>query len=247
MKIACLILSAGILALAGLSLPVWAQSQSQSPVAALGVVVKSQSGQIGNAAAPEGATVYSGDYLSTGDGGALLVRMGALSLELNSSSSAHIYRTPYGAILELNRGSVNYSTSGGHENLVIVANDVRVTPVLSIPDFGRVSIEDACNVSVFSQRGQADVQVGSESHTVEEGKAYRVRAENTISYRQYLSPDADNYHKYHEHRPCAAFDIVKGHPPIAAGQSRFLLVSAAVVGTAAGVGIWKAVESPARP
>jgi hypothetical protein len=191
--------------------------------------------------------VYSGDELSTGEGGSLLVRVGNLSLELQESSTAHIYRAPYGAILELNHGTVNYTTPGSRENLVIVASDVRITPVLSIPDFGRVSIEDACNVSVHSQRGQADVHVGSESHIVEEGKAYRVRAENAISYRKYLSPDEDDYHKYHDHRPCAPFQMVKGHAPIAAAQSHFLIVSAALVGTAGGIGVWRALESPDRP
>lgn len=247
MKIARLVISAGLLALACVSLPVFAQSQSPSATAALGMVVKSQSGKIGNAAAPEGATVFSGDYLSTDQGGSLLVRIGALALELQSSSAAHIYRTPYGAIVELNRGTVTYTTPGARENLVIVASDVRVTPVLSIPDFGRVTLDDPCNVTVYSQRGQANVQVGSESHTIEEGKAYRVRAENDVTYRKYLSPDENDYHDYHDHRPCAPVQMVKGHAPLAAGQSRFMIVAVAVVGTAAGIGVWKAMESPARP
>lgn len=56
--------------------------------------------------------------------------------------------------------------------------------------------------------------VGSESHLVEEGKAYRVRAESKISYGEYLSPDADNYHRYHEREPCAPVEMVKGHAAI---------------------------------
>lgn len=237
--------SVGLLALTMAASSSPAQSQAQN--AALGLVAKSQNGRIGNAAASEGATVYSGDYLTTDDKGSLLVRIGALSLELQSSSAVHIYRAPYGAVVELNRGAVGYSTPGGHENIVIVANDVRVTPVLSMPDFGRVSIEDACNVAVYSQDGQADVQAGSESHTVEEGKAYRVRAENEISYRKYVSPDENDYHDFHAHKPCAPVEMVRGHAPVAAGQSRFMIVSAALIGGATGVGIWKAYESPHRP
>jgi hypothetical protein len=105
-------------------------------------------------------------------------------LDLQSSSAVHIYRAPYGAIVELNRGSVVYTTPGGQQNLVIVASDVRVTPVLSEADFGRVTMDDPCNVTVYSQRGETNVQVGSENRTVEQGKAYRVRAENEISYRK---------------------------------------------------------------
>jgi len=214
---------------------------------ALGLVAQSVSAHLGNAAAAEGATVYSGDYLSTEDGGSLLVRVGALSLELQASSAAHIYRAPYGAVVELNHGTAIYTTPGGHENIVIVASDVRVTPELSLADLGRVSMDDPCNITVYSQRGQVNVQVGSESRQVEEGKAYRVHAINELSYREYLSPDASDYHKYHDHSPCAPLEMVKGKPPIAPGQSRFLYVAA---GVGTGLTVWgvvKAVESPTRP
>lgn len=168
-------------------------------------------------------------------------------LHLPSSSALHIYRAPYGAVLELNRGTVTYTTPGGKDNLVIVASDVRVTPDASLPDLGRVTINNPCEVSVYSQRGQANVKVGSESHLIEEGKAYRVRAENKISYREYMSPDANDYHRYHEHEPCAPLDMVRGHMPIAPATSHFLLVSGALMGAGAGVAVWKALESPDRP
>jgi len=168
-------------------------------------------------------------------------------LELQSSSSLHLYAAPYGAIAELNSGSVIYTTPGSTQNVVIVADDVRVTPVLSVATLGRVTLDDPCNMTAYSQRGQANVQSGSESHFVEEGKAYRVRAENEISYRKYLSPDANDYHDYHGHKPCAAMLMANNHAPIAAGQSRFLLVTGVVAGGLTGIGIWKALESPSRP
>jgi hypothetical protein len=222
-----------------------AQSAPQTP--ALGLIVKASGGEIGNAAASEGSSIFSGDYLSTTDNGSLLVRIGALSLELQSSTAAHIYRAPYGAIVELNQGTVIYTTPGDQQNLVIVASDVRVTPVLSSSDLGRVTMEDPCNITVYSQRGEVNVQVGSENRIVEQGKAYRVRAENKISYRKYLSPDAVDYHDYHDHNPCAPVEMVKGQAPIAAGQSRFLLVSAVLVGAGTGIAVWKAMESPDKP
>jgi hypothetical protein len=245
MKIARLLSVIALFVLACSSSPLGMYASPQTP--ALGLIAKSSGGQIGNAAASDGSSIYSGDYLSTQDNGSMLVRMGSLSLELQGSTGVHIYRTPYGAIAELNHGTVLYTTPGGQQNLVIVASDVRVTPVLSSSDFGRVSMDDPCNVTVYSQRGQANVQAGSENRMVEEGKAYRIRAEHEISYRQYVSPDADDYHDYHEHHPCAPLEMVKGHAPIAAGQSRFLLVTAALVGTATGIGVWKAMESPSRP
>ncbi len=225
--------------------PLQAQSSPQIPT--LGLVEKSTGGFIGNAPVTDGSSVYSGDYLSTQDKGSLLVRVGALSLELQPSSAAHIYRTPYGAIVELNRGAAVYRTPGTQENLVIVASDVRITPALSISDLGRVTIDGPCHITVYSQRGQTNVQVGSESRLVEDGKAYRVRAENEVSYRQYVSPDVADYHHYHDHRACAPAEMASGHAPMAAGQSRFLIVSSAVVGGATAIAVWDALESPDRP
>lgn len=234
-----------LLIFAALYSPLLAQSAPQNP--ALGLVAKSVGGLIDNSAANEGSSVYSGDYLSAQDNGSLLVRIGALSMELQGSSGAHIYRTPYGAVVELNHGTLVYSTPGTHMNLIIVASDVRITPAVTSPDFGRVTIEDRCNLTVYSQRGEANVQVGSENHTVEEGKAYRVRAENAITYRKYLSPDDSDYHNYHDHSPCVPVDLAHGHLPIAPGHSPFLLVTAAAVGTITAIGVTKALESPDRP
>lgn len=243
MKI-CRLVTLSALFLALFSHPA-AASQANLP---LGVVGTANAAKIGGATATEGATIYSGDAISTDNGGSLLVRIGALSFELQSDSSAHVYRAPYGAVLELNSGSVAYSTPGGSQNLVIVASDVRVTPDASRSDYGRVAIEDRCNVSVQAERGQADVHVGSETKTVEEGKAYKVRAENSISYRKYLSPDENDYHRFHDHAPCAAaYQSVKGRPPIAPGESRFLYLALGTAGVITTVGVIKVFESPNRP
>jgi len=229
----------------GLASPLLAQTQPQNP--ALGIIVRSTQASIGNAAASDGASIYSGDYLSTEDNGSLLVRVGALSVELESSSGLHIYRAPYGAVIELNRGSVIYTTPGGKENLVIVASDVRITPDASLADFGRVTIENPCEITVYSQRGQANAKAGKETHLVEEGKAYRVRAENRISYREYLSPEDADYHRYHEHEPCAPLETLHTHFPAAPAQSHFLLATAVLIGVGGGIGVYKAMESPDKP
>jgi len=237
------------LVLASLGLPSSALAvSSQAPSAPLGIVGNANVAKIGNSTASEGATVYSGDFLSTDNGGVLLVRIGAMSLELQSDSSAHIYRAPYGAVVELNSGTVVYSTPGGSQNIVIVASDVRVTPTTHRPDFGSVTIEDRCNVKVQSQRGEANVKVGSESKVIEEGKAYKVRAENSISYRKYLSPDESDYHNYHEHTPCAAaYENAKGKPPVAPGHSAFMYVVGGATVIITTIAVSEAFESPHRP
>ena len=245
MKTARILSVAGFFVFSCLSMPALAQTPPANP--SLGLIAKSVSGHIGDAAVSEGATVYSGDYLSTEDAGSMLVRVGPLSLELHGSSAVHIYRAPYGAIVELNRGTVVYTTPGTRENIVIVASDVRVTPVLSLADLGRVSMDNPCEITVYSQRGQVNVQVGSESHLIEEAKAYRVRAVNELSYRKYLSPDASDYHDYHEHRPCAPVEMAKGKLPLAPGHSPFLYVATGVTVIATVWAVHEALESPNRP
>jgi len=237
-----------LLAMLAIARPLLAQEKPPQP-APLGVVATATSARLGNASASQGATVYSGDFLSTDGNGSLLVRVGAVSIELQDSSSAHIYRAPYGAVLELNSGSAVYAAPGSAaQNVVIFASDVRVTPALNLPDFGRVSIVDSCNVTVQSQRGQANVRVGSESHLVEEGKAYRVRVENSISYRKYVSPEDADYHDYHEHKPCAApWQTAKGRLPRAPSHSDFLYLASGVITLATVFAVSEAVESPNRP
>ena len=234
-----------LLFMLGLVPPLLAKSPAPNP--ALGLVTKSAGGSIGGASAPEGASVYSGDYLSTEDSGSLSVRVGPISFQLESSSALHIYSAPYGAVVELNRGTIIYTTPGTNENLVIVASDVRVTPEPSLSNLGRVTIDNPCEITVYSQRGRANVQAGKESRVVEEGKAYRVLAVSQVTYPRYISPEDADFHRYHDHLPCAPLGMGSGHGPVAAAHSRFLLVTAALVGGATGVAIWKVYESPDKP
>jgi len=185
----------------------------------LGIVVKSQSANIGNNAATEGETLFSGDLLSTPGGGNLLVRVGSLSFQLEGNSSAYVFRAPYGAIVELVKGSGVYERLDGPQNIVIVASDVRLIPVSSLPGMGRVRMEDPCKISVTVQRGQAAVRVGSETKIIEAGKSYRVSAEYAVSTQEPHSPEADDYHSSHYHRPCAGSQTANGRPPLAAGHS----------------------------
>ena len=54
----------------------------------LGLVARAQRAHIGEPALTEGSTIYCGDYVSTEDGGSVLIRIGESSLELQSASAA---------------------------------------------------------------------------------------------------------------------------------------------------------------
>ncbi|HWN74856.1 MAG TPA: FecR family protein [Candidatus Udaeobacter sp.] len=214
----------------------------------LGMVTKSMSARIGSSPSSEGATIYSGDYLSTDADGVLQVRVGNLSVDLKGGSSAHIFRATYGVVIALNRGTLAYNKPSGQPNVVIVASDVRITPVVSVASSGSVSVDDPCNLLIHSQLGQVYVQVGSASQLVEQGKAFRVRPISSVSERISMSPDADNYHESHQHQPCQGpaqtFNNQRPKPP---SFSTFtaVAVGVAIVGTA--IPLVGALESPSRP
>lgn len=216
--------------------------------APLGMVTKSMSARIGSSASSEGATIYSGDYLSTDAEGALQVRVGNLSVDLKGGSSAHIFRATYGVIVALNRGTLAYNKPSGQPNVVIVASDVRITPVVSVASSGSVSVDDPCNLLIQSQRGQIYVQVGSQSQIVEQGKAFRVRPISSVSEHSPISPDADNYHASHSHQACAGpTQTLKGSRPKPPSYSPFTAVAAGGTILITTIAISEALESPNRP
>jgi hypothetical protein len=128
MKISRVVLFVGLVTLPLVSLNT--QTQPSTAALPLGLIARAQKAHIGEPALTQGSTIYSGNYVSTEDVGAVLIRIGESSLELQSASAAPVYRTPYGAVVELNHGTAFFTTPGGHE-----------------------------------------MRVGSESHSVEEGKA----------------------------------------------------------------------------
>jgi len=240
---------AGVLsgAVASTSVEIYAQAVPAENTP-LGMVTKSMSARIGSSASSEGATIYSGDYLSTDPDGALQVRVGNLSVDLKGGSTAHIFRASYGVIVVLNRGTLTYNKPSGQPNVVIVASDVRITPVVSVASSGSVSVNDPCNLLIQSQRGQIYVQVGSQSQLVEQGKAFRVRPIASVSEHSPVSPDADNYHASHSHVACEGPTLtMKGARPKPPSYSPFTAVVTGGVIIVTAIVVHEALESPNRP
>ena len=216
--------------------------------APLGMVTKSMSARIGSSASSEGATIYSGDYLSTDADGVLQVRVGNLAVDLKGGSTAHIFRASYGVIIVLNGGTLAFNKPSGQPNVVIVASDVRITPVVSGASSGSVSVADPCNLLIQSQRGQIYVQVGSQSQMVEQGKAFHVRPIASVSERSPVSPDADDYHASHSHVACEGPKLtMKGARPKPPSYSPFTAVATGGAIFVTIIAVSEALESPSRP
>jgi len=185
-----------------------------------GVVLQSASARLNSADAAIGTTIFDGDRMETTEKGALSLRSGQVQLTLAEQSTVWMNHENLILTPTLQRGTVTFRAEIG-EGVEIKADDVRVRPHSPVLTVGEVTLQD-CDVLVTARTQSLDVTAGKETKTLEEGKTYRVARKGACGAAQY-------------------------HPPLAVGQSRFLLLSAAVVG---GIVIWtvhKGLESPDRP
>jgi hypothetical protein len=231
--------------------PYLGRAQRLSPA---GVVTVASNATIGNGAVSEGATVFSGDLLKTGDQGHLSLQSGTVQLVLGENSSARVFKNLNRILVEIERGTLVYTTKGANEDLMLFALDIRIVPKTGVPAAGQISIVSRCDVSVTAVRSTIDVTSGREAKTIEETKSFRVFSDVGVDYRDSWQPvltdypdyprDAE-YHRSHSHVACAAAPY---QAPISAlGQGHFREIA---MGIAVLIGIppiIKALESPDRP
>ena len=215
---------------------------------ALGVLLEAERARVGRAEATVGATIYSGDLLTTEPGGKLLVRVGTTQFSVSSDSAVRLYQRPNGAVAELQRGAVNYTTTGAGENIEIVSYDIRSVPKTSQPTFGQVAIVNRCVLRVTSQRGAVEVTSGQETRTVDEGTSFLVTADSSVVYRaDGVTPDSPDYHATHEH-VCCVPEIAKRLPPLlTTGSNHFVQTAMIAIGVATGIVVFRALLSPSSP
>lgn len=194
-----------------------------SPSPALGVIVQAERARVGSGDAVGGATVFDGDTLVTSSAGTLHVRLGAAQLYLLADSSATIRERTAGVIAVLARGTAVFSSASA-EAIELRASEARIRPRTAQPTYGQVTVVGPCELLVTSQRGQLEVAIGDEVHTVPEATSYRVLIEPE-------KPSSQG----------------PGRPPAVAARSRFLLVALIAIGVGTGIGIWRALVSPDQP
>jgi hypothetical protein len=228
-------------------------AQQPSPA---GAVTVAANATIGNAPLTEGATIFSGDPLKTGDNGRLQVQAGSVQFTLADNTSARIFRDENRILVELERGTILYNTKGANEDLRIFALDVRLVPHTNGPAQGQVHIVSRCDVDTTAVRGQIDITSGRESKTVEESKSYRVTSAVGVDYKDSWQPiPADYpdyphdaaYHRSHGHVACAA-DIPRKTPVAGMGGGAHIIeLTGGIIAILTIPPIIKAFESPDRP
>lgn len=143
----------------------------------LGVVVASQHASVASAAAPDGATVFAGDSISTAANGALRLQTGTAQVYLLSESKAVLSENSGALDVALQRGSVRFSSSGSSQVVVRTPNAL-VRAAADKSAHSQVALAGPSELVVSNFRGSLEVVVGGEAHAVPEGTTYRVLIES---------------------------------------------------------------------
>ncbi len=220
------IILAILLSLTLLISPLWA-----APSSALGTVVFANRARVGEANTSVGATVFSGDRLSTDQVGTVQIRAGAARFLLASSSRATLAQEEGNPSATLIAGTATFSTANSKAFALHVAS-ATIRPNTDQPTIGKVTVLTAKELVVKSVRGSLQIAVDDDVREIPEGAAYRV----------VLDPNAAE-----PQGPRGAGTKGMGGPPIKGAKSRFIWYAIAITG---GVTVWvahEALESADKP
>jgi hypothetical protein len=218
--------TAVLLSLALLNSPLWATSS-----ASLGTIVFADRALVGSSQASVGATLFSGDRLSTEKSGSVQVRAGAARFLLSSGSAATLSQDGTGPAATLTLGSATFSTANSKAFVLHVASAV-IRPNTDRPTIGKVSVVGPKELIVQSTRGSLSIAVEDDVREIPEGAAYRV----------VLDPNAPE-----PQGPRGAGTKGIGGPPIKAAKSKFIWYAIAVTAVVTYFAIDEALESADRP
>jgi len=209
-----------------LATPVWA-----TPSSSLGTVVYADRAHVGAAQASVGATLYSGDRLSTDQSGSVQVRAGAARLLLSSASSATFSQDDATPAATLTLGSAIFSAANSNAFALHVASAV-IRPNTNQPTIGQVTVLNSKELIVKSTRGSLSIAVEDDVREIPEGAAYRV----------VLDPSAAG-----PQGPRGAGGKGSGGPPIKAARSKFIWYAVGVTAVVTFFAVQEVFESPDRP
>lgn len=203
----------------------------------LGTVTTALGAHVGSAVATTGATVFSGDKLSTQQTGSLQVRTGSARLMLSGASVVTMSEsadTP-GAVLQ--QGTAFFSTANA-KAFVLHASTADIRPETDAPTVAQVTYVNSKELIVRSTRGSITITVEGETQVVPEAMAYRV----ILDPDSYPEPTATA-----AQGPQGAGAGGRRGTPRKAGRSRFLLLAIIVTGVATGIVLDEVLESPYKP
>jgi hypothetical protein len=229
-------------------------AQLAEPVA---VVTQVTGATVGITSVSVGSTIFSGDLARTEAAGQLQMRSGGVQFVLEPDSSARIFKSDSRILIELEQGSVSYSSPGASESIAIFAQDARFVPHAGASAAGRITIVSPCSVRATVLSGLLDASSGTENKTIEEGKTFSVLPDNAVQYNGAWKPQPSDYpdysrsaeyHRSHTHVSCAAKESKAHKLPGAAGNpGHFEQVVAGGIIVTTAILVHQALESPDKP
>ena len=199
-----------------------------APSAAYGTVVFANRARLGSATASVGATVFSGDRLSTDEVGSVQIRAGAARLLLASSSNAALVQEADGRSATLTAGTATFSTANSKAFTLHYAS-ATIRPNTDQPTIGSVTVLSPKELVVKSKRGTLQIAVEDDVREIPEGSAYRVVLDANTA------PEPQG--------PRGAGTKGIGRPPIKAAKSKFVWYAIAIVGVTTFIVVREAFES----
>lgn len=201
-----------------------------APSASLGTVVFADRARVGSATATVGATVFSGDRLSTESSGSVQIRAAAARFLLSGQSTATLVQDESNPSATLLGGSATFSTANSKAFAVHVASAV-IRPTNDKPTIGNITVLGPKQLVVKCTRGSLTIAVEDDVREIPEGSGYRI----------VLDPNAD------PQGPRGAGAPGIGGPPIRAAKSKFIWYAIAIAAVVTYFAIDEALESADRP
>jgi len=220
------VLIAAILSASILTTPLYS-----APSAPFGSVVYADRAHVGNAFTSVGATVFSGDRLSTESTGSIQIRAGAARLLLASETSAMLALDDASPAARLTKGTATFSTAGANAFALHVSTAV-IRPATDQATIGKVTVLSNKELVVKSVRGSLNIGVEDDVREIQEGMAYRI----------VLDPNAPP-----PQGPRGAGGKGMGAPPIKAAKSKFIWYVIIATGVVTTWLLHEAFESDDRP
>jgi hypothetical protein len=211
-------------------IPAWANS----PSATIGTIVFAEHGHIGSAVASTGATVYSGDRISTEQNGSVQLRTPGARIQLAGASSASFLQEEIFPAATLTLGTATFSSSDSKAFLLRVAT-AAIRPATDRPTVGSVTILNSREFIVGSSQGSLKLAVEDDVRVIPEGVSYRV----TLDPLPAPEPQGQ--------RGVGSKSYGKRQGPVRAGSSKFNWIVIATVAVVTVFAIQEALESPDRP
>jgi hypothetical protein len=163
---ACLI---AILAAGLLNLPAYAANDSP-----LGMIIQAEGlAHLGPAKAAIGSTVYPGDSIFTEAGGTMRMRVGSSQVYLLSESGASLSQGKDMVHVIVAHGTVGFS-SPANDPIGLDTPLGFVHPVPGHAAFGQVALNSRIEMIVTAYHGDLLVEENGNTHTILEGKSYRI-------------------------------------------------------------------------